>query len=333
MRQQLAAAALLSLTAGTVLANDTTAELGTGGLIFTRSDAVEMQSEDLFISREQVRVAYKFLNTTDTDVESVVAFPMPDIEASPYANVAIPQSQDNFLDFTVTVDGNAISPELDQRAFAGEVDVTDELRGAGIPLFPYDEQADRLIGAKSAAVRTDWIARGIIVIQTYDAGEGMKDHFTPAWDLKSTYWWRMKFPKGRQIDVRHSYKPSVGGTVSTAFVDDGKVGGPMLEMYRDRYCVNRDLEKTIQKAADANDGFPPYTESWISYVLTTGGNWRGSIGKFKLTIDKGEPNALVSFCGKNVRKTGSTTFEMTADDFYPEKDLHILILSKMPDEQ
>ena len=68
-------------------------------------------------------------------------------------------------------------------------------------------------------------------------------------------------------------------------------------------------------------------EQRIEYVLTTGGNWAlGTIGDFKLTIDKGDPDNLVSFCGENVRKTGPTTFEMTAKDFYPERDLDILIL-------
>ena len=51
-------------------------------------------------------------------------------------------------------------------------------------------------------------------------------------------------------------------------------------------------------------------------MLTTGGNWAvGTIGKFKLTVDKGDPKALVSFCGDNVKKIGPTTFEMTADGF------------------
>ena len=68
-------------------------------------------------------------------------------------------------------------------------------------------------------------------------------------------------------------------------------------------------------------------EQRIEYVLTTGGNWAlGTIGDFKLTIDKGEPDNLVSFCGENVRKTGPTTFEMTAKDYYPERDIEILIL-------
>jgi len=31
-----------------------------------------------------------------------------------------------------------------------------------------------------------------------------------------------------------------------------------------------------------------------------------------------------------VKKTGPTTFEMTAEDFYPQKDIEILILEKPP---
>lgn len=334
MRLQMTAV-VLCLTCGATLANDTTAELGAGGLIFTRSDTIEMASEDLFISREQVRVAYQFVNTSDADVESIVAFPMPDIAGSPYADIAIPQNEDNFLGFTVTVNGQAVETKLDQRAFAGGIDVTDELRTNGIPLFPADQASDALIAAKSPEQRQDWIVRGMIAVETYDNGDGsgLRDHFAPVWDLKSTYWWRMNFPPGEKMDVRHSYTPSVGGTVAVAFVDNGKVGGPMLESYRQKYCVDRDLEKTIQKAADANDGTAPYSENWLSYILTTGGNWRGEIGKFKLTIDKGEPDTLVSFCGSNVRKTGPTTFEMTADNFYPEKDLHVLFLLKGSDAQ
>ena len=49
-------------------------------------------------------------------------------------------------------------------------------------------------------------------------------------------------------------------------------------------------------------------EQRLDYVLTTGGNWAlGTIGDFKLTIDKGDPENLVSFCGENVKKTGPTT--------------------------
>jgi hypothetical protein len=62
------------------LANDTSAELSTGGLIFVRNDDVEMPSEDLAISAREVSVRYRFLNRSDKDVTVLVAFPMPDIQ-------------------------------------------------------------------------------------------------------------------------------------------------------------------------------------------------------------------------------------------------------------
>ena len=54
-------------------ANDSTAELGAGGLVYVTTDVVEMRSEDLFISMEEVRVRYEFVNTSDHDVTTLVA--------------------------------------------------------------------------------------------------------------------------------------------------------------------------------------------------------------------------------------------------------------------
>ena len=83
----------------------------------------------------------------------------------------------------------------------------------------------------------------------------------------------------------------------------------------------------LKAARESKEGYPLLMEQRLDYVLTTGGNWAlGTIGDFKLTIDKGEPDNLVSFCGDNVKKTGPTTFEMTAKDYYPDQDLKILIL-------
>ena len=88
------------------------------------------------------------------------------------------------------------------------------------------------------------------------------------------------------------------------------------------------MKKSLQDPDDLYSA--PYTESWISYIWSTGANWGGPIGKFHLTIDKGDPKNLVSFCwdGK-VTKTGPTTFEMEATDWYPPygRELEILILN------
>lgn len=327
------AAFVVALAAGCggALANDTMAQLGTGGLIHVRSDAVAMETEDLFISPDAVRITYGFRNTSEQPVESVVAFPMPDISGNPYANVSIPDyASDNFLDFSVTVDGQSIKPELDQRVIAAGVDVTAALVAARIPLFPFLEGIDEPIGKLPQATRDDWVSRGILFVDEFDDGSGMKKVWTPYWTLKSTYWWRMTFPAKKLITVKHDYKPSVGGTVGTTFLEDGKARGERFDEYKAKYCMDPSFVKPIEAAAMRNpDKQAPFVENWISYVLMTGGNWATSIGKFKLTIDKGSAKNMISFCGKGVKKVGPTTFEMTAEDFYPEKNLEILLMLPM----
>ena len=51
-------AASLALSVSPAFANDSTAELRTGGLDFVQNDNVEMRSEDLSVSTEQIHVTY-----------------------------------------------------------------------------------------------------------------------------------------------------------------------------------------------------------------------------------------------------------------------------------
>ncbi|TIL73638.1 MAG: DUF4424 domain-containing protein [Mesorhizobium sp.] len=321
--------AALALSATPVFANDSIAELGTGGLILSRSDAVAMESEDLYISPEKVTVDYVFRNITDKDVDTIVAFPMPDIEGDPNEMPAIPDGQsDNFLGFEVTIDGVAAKPQLEQKAFALGIDISADLESQNVPFYPFGDAARAALAKLPQAVADDWVDRGLIIEDTADDGSGMRTVHVPFWQLRSTYWWRSTFPANKAVRVAHRYKPSVGGTSSVSFFYDGQFQG-QYAAYKTRYCMDGTFENAIRKAAKGNpDGTPRYFENRIAYVLTTGGNWAtGSIGKFKLTVDKGDPKNLVSFCGENVRKVGPTRFEMTAENFYPEHDVDILLLA------
>lgn len=311
-------------------ANDSIAELGTGGLVLSRTDMIEMASEDLYVSREEVRVDYVFRNRSGTAVEAIVAFPMPEIEANPYERPALPQeTDDNMLGFEVTVDGTPVTPALEQRAFAVGLDVTADLARHGVPLQPYGAAVEAALAALPDRVAADWITRGIIVVDEYDAGQGWQRVRSPYWTLRQTYWWRTSFPAGRPLAVSHRYRPSVGATAGLSFFWNGTFGGSHAE-YKARYCMDAAFERAVARIAGEGDGaYPALFEQRIRYVLTTGGNWaNGVIGRFRLTVDKGSPGNLVSFCGENVRKTGPTTFEMEARDYYPERDLDVLILAR-----
>lgn len=321
-------AALASLAATPALANDTTAELKTGGLAFTRSEAIEMAEEKLYISPKQVKVDYVFHNTSDTPFETYVAFPMPDIQGYVEYNVDAGNTEsDNFLGFTVTQDGKPIETKLQQRAFVAGIDMTDEVAAAGISLNPLNQESRRAIAKLPETTINDWLERGLVMKDVYQDSEGEKSEYAPLWNLKSAYYWKTTFPAGADVKVSHTYRPSVGGTVATTYLEDNEPKGERYEEYKKKFCIDDAFVKLAKKSNAANgEGRAALYENWISYILTTGGNWYGPIKKFTLIVDKGEQDNFVSFCGEGVKKTGPTTFEMTATDFYPERDLDILLL-------
>jgi hypothetical protein len=319
----------LALAGAPARANDSTAELGTGGLLLSRNDVISMESEDLHISDRRVSVDYVFRNRSDADVETVVAFPMPDIEGNPYWSPAIPlYASDNFLGFEVTIDGKPVTARLEQKAFAVGIDISAELAAHDVPLYPFGDGATAALAKLPQEVADDWQNRGIIVVEEYDDGSGMKRVRSPYWQLKSTYWWRTVFPANKEVKVSHRYRPSVGATSGLTFFSEGRFQGTSYESYKQKYCIDQSFERAILKAAkDSPEGYPLLYETRLSYILTTGGNWAtGTIGKFKLTVDKVEAKRFISFCGEGVKKTGPTTFELTAENYYPDRDLDILIV-------
>jgi uncharacterized protein DUF4424 len=98
-----------------------------------------------------------------------------------------------------------------------------------------------------------------------------------------------------------------------------------LRAYEVRYCIDADFLAGV-KAALAKPGAAGFYEKRIAYVLKTAANWAGPIGDFRLTVDKGAPDALVSFCADGVKKIGPTQFEVRHENFTPTRDLNILIL-------
>src|SRR5689334_12716472 len=75
---------LLIFCAGVAFANDSTAELAAGGLVFTKNAFIELQSEELYLSLKKVRIRYVFFNKSDKPIKVLVAFPLPLIKSYRY---------------------------------------------------------------------------------------------------------------------------------------------------------------------------------------------------------------------------------------------------------
>lgn len=320
-----------------VLANDTSAVLTTGGLEFVINDDIIMESEELFISKDEIRVVYQFRNETADDQNVLVAFPMPDLVPEFHSIVSFPTGpDDNLFEFQTTLNGEPVDAELHEYAFALGVDRTETIKQLGLPVVSFTDKAIDAVNALSDEDKARLLHLGMLGVDEFDDGTGWQRQFNPAWTYRAAYTWEASFPAGETVTVEHRYKPSVGGTTGVGFLYEPSDGYDLASEYKTKYCTDESFISAVRKTLP-NPEEPwgaPFFESWISYVLTTGANWGGgTIERFRLVVDKGSPENLVSFCGEEVRKIGPTTFEMVRTDFWPERDVEILILDRQPNSQ
>lgn len=331
-----AAAIFVMAPLGPAQANDSTAHLAAGGLVLSRTDAIEMRSEDLFVSTEKIRVYYRFYNRTENEITTLVAFPLPDITApSDENNFVIPRSEQavNFLGFETKVNGKPIAMKVEQRALALGVDRTALLEKLSLPVAPHIAALPELLAKLSPPSLEELYELGMIKYEEYGAGPGLQlaRRIQPLWSARTTYYWKQVFPAKQEVAVEHIYQPSVGGSVQTSIGADFATN-ETIQDYENRYCIDPlflRAAKAMQKK-HAMTGGGIVSESRLEYVLKTGANWAGAIQKFRLTVDKGEPNNLVSFCMDGVRKVSPTHFEVTKTDYWPQRNLEVLILTQSP---
>ncbi len=314
------------------VANDTAAVLTTGGLEFVSHGEIAMESEELFISKEEIRVTYVFRNDSDQDIDLLVAFPMPDIVPNHFSPVAFPNGpSDNLFEFRTTFNGEPVEATLHEYAYAAGVDRTKMIQKLGLPLVSISQEAIDAVDALDNDTTAELLHLGLAIPDEYDAGEGWEKHHWPNWTYRATYTWEATFPAGERVTVEHRYVPSVGGTSGVSFLSEPYEGYDPAAEYLRKYCTDEGFLDAVRKTLASPDEpwSAPFTESWISYILTTGGNWAGGgIEKFRLVVDKGSEDNLVSFCGQGIKKIGPTTFEMVQENFWPQQELEILILER-----
>ncbi len=312
-----ALAAALLLATVPAAANDTVASMGAGGLVFEKTDGITMLSEDLFLSMDEVRVAYRFLNHTDEAIETIVAFPMPDIEPDWMGSIRGPVSDPmRTLPFITRVDGYSVPTQVEQKAMLNGVDVTRRLQRLGLPLIPYFDALEGPVGELTEAQIAELVADGLIESNVH--ADGSRSTFG-LWTLKTTHYWTQHFYPGEEVRIEHLYIPVVGGTTATGV---GEPGDPRAA-YDGQYCVDEPVRAAV--ARRQAEGFQ-MRDNWLDYTLVTGANWSGPIGEFRLVVDKGSENNVVSFCAEGVRRISPTQFEVRYSNYTPTRDLNVLIV-------
>ena len=314
----------LSGAGAAALANDGTAEMTAGGLVLRDNANVDMLDEDLFISMNQVRVRYVFRNQSARDVRVIVAFPMPDreMEGGWYSAVATVSG------FHTVADGRPVPVRIEERAILNGTDRTAELRRLNVPITAdadgNESRVSEAVGRLTRAQQQQLAAAGLIEIQDSD---GQPRDFVPLWKSRITYYWTQTFPVGRNVAIEHSYRPGTGTSVGTSLASAEYRASAEGRQYIARYCADSSFLAAVDRLSRAqHQDFAILPEQTVGYVLTTGASWRSPIGHFRLVVDKGRPENIVSFCGEGVRRIGPTQFEMVRTNWRPTQDLNIIVL-------
>lgn len=348
MRPLPALAALFALSLPAA-ANDGWGGLSATGLTFGQTDAVALLAEDLFISPEKVSVDYLFRNTTDADVTGEVIFPLPPVPVwSGYEGMMnLPEdlTRDNLVEFTAVVDGRSVAVKIDRIAVLEEPwdenrppsaqydnpgrDVTADLERLGLPLTLEVETLRAALMALGPEQRAEATALGLAEYIAADPAAGLPEEVWAAWSIVTRYHWTQTFPAGEEVWVHHDYLnlPPGGLFYWSEPPEDWQ------DQLREMYCIDAGTSKAILKALEQPD---PESGNYgtafnISYVLRTANSWAGPIGRFRLTLDKGAVENVISLCAEGVRKTGPTTFVVEKTDYTPEQDLQVLVVVPIRD--
>jgi hypothetical protein len=335
MRKSAIALVIAVITSTPAIAIEGSIELSTGGLIFVRNENLDVLSEDLAISPSEVSIRYRLFNKSDSAVTVLVAFPMPDIHIEGRDDSLSVPTEDavNLLAFATKVNGEAVSAAVEQRVIAAGIDRTQLLRGLGIALAPHlsstHAELDQLPPDKWEELRRV----GLAEIEQYDTGGGMQKHLGPRWALQTTFFWEQTFAARAETVIEHRYKPSVGRSGQTLLGSPNEAKEPWYDEYKDKYCFSYEFLAAVERARKgANSKFgAPFSERRIEYARKTWVNGLGSpIKDFRLTVDKGAADNLVSLCGEEARNISETQLEVTKADYAPDGSLNILFLDKLP---
>lgn len=322
---RLAAVLFLSTTvwAFPVHANDSEAAINLGGIELVQNRDVSMDSEDLYISKDEVRVRYRYTNHSAKDLELTISFPLPPVKADDeaiYGDQAVPDFTK--LEFHTAVDGKPVKFQLMKRAELKGRDVTQRLSQLGWPVEWITGSGDqpRFVGKLTAAEKAARVAEGLL----RKTENGV--HF-PTWDVVTHVTRKQVFPAGKTVEVTHRYAPMIGGSVAGSLYPELRKEYPGNIK---QYCIDNAFLATFDRKVAVQRKNPDapmaYSETWIGYVLSSGRNWRGPIKDFRLVIDKGKPENMVSFCMNGVKKISPTQFEVRRKNFEPKGDLEVLIV-------
>ncbi|KQC08634.1 MAG: hypothetical protein APR62_04315 [Smithella sp. SDB] len=324
-------------------ADDSTARVGAGGITFLKSTDIRMLQEILKISTSNIYVRYRFINESNEDILTTVAFPLP-----PYGwNPGLSAGDENnkpLESFSILIDGQAIKTVKTRRAVLANKhsiaknktakkiinrDITEDLKAAGLSETQiFKSFGDVFIDSKGL------IQNGLNKQQeTKLKAIGVLDGNWPKWEVAEMVHWEQLFPAKKEIEIEHKYKPFVGIRYTSTHK-----GSPFEYIGKnDEVCLTKktltEINQKAQKLIDKNKSSVTIYLKEVEFILGTGRNWKGPIGDFILSIEKDSPDQIFSTCFPGKSKIiNQTTIEYGQMNYIPQDKLVVYFYTLVPEK-
>jgi len=295
-------------------ANDAVISVGAGGILLGSEPRIEMRREKLRISAEKVVVEYEFVNDTDEDVTTPVAFPLPPytFDMGPGGGAGSKRTVDNFVawanDKPIALKRNVgafVSVSLGVGGVGPPRDVLPILKKYGISvedLGGFDKPNNQYIVPRLGSAAIEELKRSKIIFD--EANDLM-----PAWYVSIAYHWIQRFPPRSTTRIKHEYVPAFGYSIS--YPGKHLAAGP-----RDG-CLEPRTLAALQKESRVG----PHS---VDYILTTANTWKTPIKDFELIVER-KDDEVVTFCWDGpVEKIGPGLFSAKVKDFVPKSELEVI---------
>lgn len=339
------AAFLASFGFATCSANDSAASVAAGGIVLKREARISIQKELLTISAKKITVEYEFLNDSDQDITTEIAFPIPPFSCVDYCG------EWSIAQFRVWADGKELQYERQVKATVNGQDYAAGLEKLGIDIATFGhietsfEKSKNYQIPKLPAKDIDQLAQ---------LGLVDRKSLVPKWTVEELFYWKQTFPAHEITRIRHEYRPAIGYSPVTAGIlaqlanhqevdanmteDAVKFLGDIVE----RSCVEPSLADSVKRAVieqhkDEEDAkraldYVEFGMTWVDYILTTASSWKTPIKDFTLVVERPEgtdkQQHYVSFCWDGpVRRLDANHFVAKATDFTPKKELRVAYFS------
>ncbi len=303
-----------------IYGNDGAASTAAGGIQLKKEARISMEKERLFIGEKTISVEYEFLNQTDRDVSTEVAFPIP-----PYDYAGIFNGGDNarpIEHFRVWVEGREVAYQSEVKAMLKGIDYSAPLRQLGIDVVS--------LGHFDDASGDEPFARDFRKLSKLQQNElrriGLFDEYFPQWTVVMTHHWQQNFPANKILHVRHEYSPAIG--------EEATVLDDLIKKHTEKrhlvtfaqWCIVPTLQKTLEASMHRTESS---FVKWVDYILTTANTWKTPIKQFELIVERPKADTsakyyYVSFCWDGqILQMDPDHFVVRASNFVPKRELSI----------